>query len=498
MAEKTETKDLFAGMNARERAAAEEKAKNKKTRIKYYIVGAIVVVLALLVILVNSKAFTNGTAMKVLNNGAVEGEYSVAEMNYNYESAYMQFYNNYGSYMSYLIDPNTELSKQTCAFDDTITWAEYFLQQGEENARQNTAFYSAAKAAGYAITEEQQAEIDSAVANYEMYADAYGYTLDGYIAATFGEGNNEKTLRANMEKELICSAYLNDLYESFEYSNEELDAYYQENYDNYQDVNYIYAYFSANADEENGIDEETAKAEALSKAESIEGEDAESFTASAAEVLGSDPVTTSLSVASFLSNYATDYTKDDIKEGMKFVHDSGNGCYAIFVTGLSDDIYNTVSVRHILVKAVDEDGDGEYSEEEKQAALEGIQAIQAEWEAGEATEETFAQLATLKTEDTASAENGGLYENIAKGQMVPEFNDFCFADHQPGDTAIVYGESSSYAGYHLIYFVSGDGELYSRTVAKNDMSSKAYNEAVEALLEPYTTEHTGMWRYVKG
>jgi hypothetical protein len=82
--------------------------------------------------------------------------------------------------------------------------------------------------------------------------------------------------------------------------------------------------------------------------------------------------------------------------------------------------------------------------------------------------------------------------------MVEEFDAFCFGDHSYGDTAIVYGESSSYAGYHLVYFVSADGELYSRVLADQQLRSEAYNAAIEEIAEPYTdsAEKTFMWRYV--
>ena len=162
---------------------------------------------------------------------------------------------------------------------------------------------------------------------------------------------------------------------------------------------------------------------------------------------------------------------------------------------MDDNHYNTVSVRHILIKAVDADGDGAYSDEEKAAALEKIQEIEKEWLAGVATEDSFAELAGLYSEDDGSKNNGGLYENIYKGQMVSEFNDFCFAGHSSGDTGIVYGESGSYAGYHLIYFVNADGELYSRTMAEEELRSQSYNEAVTALTGDLKPERTFMWRY---
>ena len=79
--------------------------------------------------------------------------------------------------------------------------------------------------------------------------------------------------------------------------------------------------------------------------------------------------------------------------------------------------------------------------------------------------------------------------------MVPEFNDFCFDKHQPGDTAIVYGESSSYAGYHVVYFV-GEGDLYSSTIAESEMRSENTSAWMTDLLLPYNPEETYWIRLV--
>ena len=48
---------------------------------------------------------------------------------------------------------------------------------------------------------------------------------------------------------------------------------------------------------------------------------------------------------------------------------------------------------------------------------------------------------TSYSADTGSNTNGGLYTEVYQGQMVTEFNDWCFDEsRQPGDTGIVYNE----------------------------------------------------------
>ena len=154
----------------------------------------------------------------------------------------------------------------------------------------------------------------------------------------------------------------------------------------------------------------------------------------------------------------------------------GLGYYVAVFIARDDNHYPTVSVRHILIKA-EAGEDGTYSDEAKQAALDRINEIKAEFDSGDKSEESFAALAEKYSEDGGSNTNGGLYENIYKGEMVQEFNDFCFAPHQKGDVAVVYGESSGYAGYHLVYFV-GEGELYSNVIADSALASEAVSELI--------------------
>ena len=107
-----------------------------------------------------------------------------------------------------------------------------------------------------------------------------------------------------------------------------------------------------------------------------------------------------------------------------------------------------------------------------------------EEEDGQETEESFAALATEYSEDDGSKTLGGLYENVYKGQMVENFDAFCFADHQPGDTDMVSAVASNYAGYHIIYYV-GEGELYSNYIARIRKSSEDTETWYAALTENY-------------
>ena len=107
----------------------------------------------------------------------------------------------------------------------------------------------------------------------------------------------------------------------------------------------------------------------------------------------------------------------------------------------------TINVRHILITPSDVSGD---TDEEKQAnARAEAERILAEYLESPG-EDSFAAMANLYSTDPGSNTNGGLYEGVYPGQMVPTFNDWCFDEsRQPGDTGIV---ETDY-GYHVMYFV---------------------------------------------
>lgn len=471
-------------LNPREQARLEEKKKSSKVRNRYILFGVLILVMLLLVVFVNSRLFTDGLpALKVGDD-----KFTVADVNYEYRKSYMQVAQSSNNIVSMFIDSDQPLSEQSCPIDpDCETWDDYFKKIAENNLKEGAAIYKAAREAGYTLTEEEQKDIDSTIEQYAAYGSIYGYpNVNGYLAAMFGPGNNETTVRRNMAREIIIDRYLQDVYDAGEYTDAELDAYYDEHADSFDKVNVLYVYLTG--------DDAEAKAKQI-VSESADGT-AEAFRAAVTETAETEATENSYTVTSFLGQYGEAITREEIAPSKTFVRSTDAGSYAVYITGTEDNHYNTVSVRHILVKAQDTDGDGTYSDKELEVAYNAVKAIEDEWLAGEKTEDSFAALATLRTEDQGSAEKGGLYEDIHKGQMVSGFEDFCFAGHQKGDYDIVLGSSDAYTGYHLIYFVGADGELYSRTLAEEDMRSEAYNDAVAKMVEGYEAQRTWMWRYV--
>ena len=71
--------------------------------------------------------------------------------------------------------------------------------------------------------------------------------------------------------------------------------------------------------------------------------------------------------------------------------------------------------------------------------------------------ESMSSITKLYSEDPGSAVNGGLYTNVIRGMMVPEFEKVAF-NLKPGEISEVF--ETSY-GFHFIQLLSRKGETLS-------------------------------------
>ena len=143
-----------------------------------------------------------------------------------------------------------------------------------------------------------------------------------------------------------------------------------------------------------------------------------------------------------------------------------------------------VDVRHVLFKPQGATADATtYTDEEWAACEAKAQSMLDEWAAGARDEESFAAMANTYSEDPGSNTTGGLYEDVQQGQMVPEFDAWCFDEtREPGH----YGMVKTTYGYHLMYYVGGTPiwENY----ARQDMISEKTGQMLSSLAENYLME----------
>ena len=147
----------------------------------------------------------------------------------------------------------------------------------------------------------------------------------------------------------------------------------------------------------------------------------------------------------------------------------------------SDECY--VDVRHILIQPESATGASTYTDEEWAAAETKANDVLNEWLSKNADEESFSAMAKTYSTDPGSASNGGLYEDVYVGQMVPEFEGWCFDEsRQYGD----YGIVKTTYGYHIMYFVGSDPVWY--LTAESDMMVEKGNEFLTNVLEKHPAQ----------
>ena len=531
MSASTERKNRIAAREAgtdKKTIAAQEEAKKKAISRRRWTWGTIgVAVLIAAILLLNSGLmYTATTALTA--NGV---KYSPAEVNYHYGNDYLNFRNQYGSYASVFgLDTSMGLSgldDQECPMMEGGTWRDYFRDTAKNDVQQIRALLDYAAENGIELTEEEIADVDAQFDGIDEAAKSLGYgSADKLYAMNYGSGVTKKVVRqASLNSALVQKA-VDEKQNSYSWTDAELKDYY-DGLNGSRDL-FDFDIYIVRADTvENPVTAadgtestemiatDASRAEAKATADAIVAAykdglaeekgtpDYEAVFAAAVDSqtgeAGEQPTQrTAYSGASLPTAYA-DWMKDSARKAgdvaaFPDAETDPTTYIAVLYLSRDDNSYNTASVRHILVKA-EAGEDGTYSDEAKAAAKARAEEILAEFNAGDKTEESFAALAEQYSEDAGSNTNGGLYENIGHGQMVEEFDAFCFGGHKPGDTGIVYGESGSYAGYHVMYYV-GEGGLYRDYIAKSALQDEAVDSWISELTDACTVTEGFGFRFV--
>lgn len=474
-------------------ATAEAKAARS---LKVWTVVFFVVLAAMVIGVAVSSALSMGVMERTLTAATVGShKLTAADLNYYYLNAV-----NNEQYLPYMVDNSLPLTEQE--YEEGQTWADVMMDTALQTARNTYAVYDEAVANGYKLTEDQQKSIDSELNAVKMYASMYGFS-DGssFLAANYGKGCTVKSYRNYLTVNAVAAGYRDQVIEGITFTQDQIEAEANANPDKYTSYTYrsvgLYASSYYTDDGENNperTDEEKAAAlnvaythAANIVAEGKAGEEA--FSAAVVAEQGTDASLKSdylkSSIAAALSDWVTDPARQagDVEV---LPIDGDAGYYAVMFLS-SDDNTEThlVDVRHILIKT------SETMDEE--SALAKAEAIMTEYET-DPTEAKFIELANEYTEDTGSTGNGGLYEGVYPGQMVTEFNDWCFdAARKTGDVDIV---KTTY-GYHLMYFVGTDEQSFRDYMAANSLQSDAYTTWYTGVTEAVAyTQGSGM-KYTK-
>lgn len=522
---KLRTEERAAKLTERQLAAQKEA---KKVTLMTRLFVAVLAVIVIAAAFIGTTRFIDNSGIREKNTVALtvgSHEISNAEMNYFFVDAINTFTQQYGNYISLFgLDTTKPLDEQIVNEELGTTWADDFMGQASETAKSIYALYDAAVAADHTLTEAEVATIDTTLSNMKAYALLYGYeNTETYLKAMYGAGATEESFRKYMETNQLAQSYYNAYSIGLTYDDAALRAKDAEDPTAYNAYSYNYYNLSTSkfltggteaedgsithSDEERAAAvkaaEDAAKALVAEEIESVADLDAaiaameinanvENASSTSVEDASKD------SVLSIVRDWVTDPARKAgdvtyIENASTSTADDGtetktvNGYYVVMFTGLNDNTFALKNVRHILVAfeggSYDSNtGTTTYSDEEKMNAKVAAEQLLADWQAGKATEETFAEMANANSDD-GDGTTGGLYENIYPGQMVTAFNDWCFdASRKAGDTGIVETEY----GYHVMFFSGNSDTNYRDFMIENTMRSEDTNAWYTSLVEAQT------------
>lgn len=158
-----------------------------------------------------------------------------------YDFFYYLVYQNYASYVSYGYMPTTadgqfDLSA-ACTFSgyEDKTWGEYITDSAELQMQDVYILSYLAGQAGTALSAENQSAIDSFYTSLSSSAATYSMTADDYLKSMYGENMTQDVFKPIITRYLLANQYMSDLESGYTFTDEELNAYHQENPGSYTD-----------------------------------------------------------------------------------------------------------------------------------------------------------------------------------------------------------------------------------------------------------------------
>ncbi len=354
--------------------AKKEADKKRKQKIKWTVIGVVLVIFFAFAIYLNTGALYRSLDALTVSNTEVtvddttipagERSFSVAECNYVYHMQYISFVNSYSSFFSDSLDTSKPLDEQECPLNpnasededsestedtesaETYTWDDYFRDATETTLTQLAAFEAYAEQNGIALDDDDLKEIDETIDSIADTAKENNYgSVSRFLAANYGRGSNESVARSILELQALASKVQTSITDAEEYTAEELAAEYETVKDSYDKFTYSYYLVAAELPEHEHSDDEdedahtptdealaAAKATAEGILESVNGGSTLADAVAAAVTDATATEQTDLAGSSVESDLSEWLKSADRVEGDTTVIDTSTGSYVVVFT----------------------------------------------------------------------------------------------------------------------------------------------------------------------
>lgn len=477
----------------------EQKEKEQRDK-RIGTIGGIVLVAALACLVASFPIRTwltvNGTYIKVggekISRVEYDYYYNMTRNNYIARNYYMLYY--------FGLDLSGDLSQQM--YSDTLTWKDYFDQLTVNSIAQNKGLAKEAKAAGFAYdTTEEYNEFIEALKEAAAEADT---TTKEYVQRMYGVYATQSRVKPFLEESLYAAAYTDEIAEGLKPSQDEIQAYYEENKASYDSVDYYILQVDAELPTEpteladpaepaegdnaeagaDGSDGESAvyqpsEAEIAAAMETAkaEAEKAKKSIKTTGELMTNVKSATAVSTSYSVSSWLFD---EERKAGdTTVIEDTSNHCY--YVVGFEDRYLDQTLTADVRV-VVTADGNG--------------QEILDEWKNGEATEESFGELCDKYMDPDVSAAEGGLLEGVIPSELPEELRIWLTdSGRKAGDTTVASPEGDTYT--YVMYYIAPNQEEWILDI-QNILLTDKVNDYLETLTASVEVEDPkGKLAYLK-
>lgn len=508
-----------------------ESNKNDSSKAKLYWTVGIIIAVAVAALLIWHTFFygtENGTAATVGDQ-----EFSTVEVTYYYNTVANNYINQAQQYKAYGIDMGYDTDKspaeQTYNEEEGTTYADYFLDQALTQLQRTAILCEEASKEGYTLSADgEKAVQDNMTALYTYSVQSGAGSEEAYLRAIYGSKMSKSLFKDLLTQAILADEYATHKSETFTYTDEQLNKYYNENKNDLDSYEYRYCYVNADFPEQetdadgNTVDltdeqKQTAMDGAKTKADSMLAavQAGTAFNTAAQDVLDetsaesySDPEYNhkndlGSALTSTYQSWLTDGSRKSGDITSIEVADTGY-CVVQFLGRKKDDnSYQTLTYRNIEVLAEttpseDENGTDLPTDEQLAAAKTKADDLLDQWKNGDATADSFGELAKTNSADETNKDNGGLNEDANRSSLDANLTDWLFAEgRQPGDAAVVEASDSSgnVIGYQILY-VESLGEIQWKYQATTALRSDDYDKWYTEVEANYPAELTDLGKEI--
>ncbi len=152
--------------------------------------------------------------------------------NYYYWASVTSFLNYHGSSTQDYFDLYTPLDQQF--YSEDLTWQDYFINDALMAFKQYSVINDIAESQGFTLSETAQNTLENAEEELQSTAEAMGFaTIQEYLVGNYGDGATLESYIDYVHDQFVVREYTASIQDSFNYSDEEIEAYYDENEDTY-------------------------------------------------------------------------------------------------------------------------------------------------------------------------------------------------------------------------------------------------------------------------